>query len=1034
MPDSEFTNIDNNVQVGYVQIAVDSANFGQEKFYTCAEGDALKFWSPTETGGWKAGEIASSNFRGVFAVNNDFFVGETVADVITGMEEHVVLRYDHDGVAGEPLVKLDDPVSAIAVSDDGSLLAAGAADYVLMIIRINGTEIETHDRKNLDGVPVALNFHPSGQWLAVSTSEGYVEVYSLSDKAADPLVKIKCMSSFNAANVNSKTPRFRPSWHPNGSTLIVPTNKGIKFVSTSDWTIEQTIAKETDFSHLAVSPNSRHLAAVSNEEGTVYMFHLGGYTLLSKTKLPNGTSSHVLDLIFSPKHCEVLILAIEKSPLVMLKGACQLQITDSTTTSAPAPLYAIDDDDESVKALPMDDDMDAEDDDMDIERIKSQYGFDHNSQAASRSTGPQLTSDQIQALEKLKEPLIPVSALSPPTTFVSGSTPASVTKSGQKERFLQWNSFGQIRLIRTEGGDVSTEIEFNDITVHSEIILNEDKYVLGDMNNNLIALASTSELFVYVVGADTESREWRITVPEDEKIKCLTVGKMFVAVYTSERLVRIFSACGIQRMVFSVEGSLVTMNARDSLLAIATSIGSVFAHSSEAFESATKLDVFQVNPLAGSPHILQKLHSMAVAVSPEASLAWLNVSTAGHVITMDSLFVVRTLLPAGVWMPIFQGSTVIKNKSDGFWPVAVLDSGAHLIQPKMRYVVCRGSNYPSVSKNLVPITVPWDVPIVQKDEKTTPEEHKLIVSEAILASQQGTVDRKLLVQHLSALLTLFASAIKTDQGALAAEYAEITHCLEGVNAMARVASKQEKRGINERITKIGENKPESYRSDVKPAPASLYASHETPVIRTNPPPRRRPQPTATSASSLAPSLPTQSFKRRPIVIDSQELYGDTQQDSQMSELSDTSFDISLSYPKSTPTQGSCTNPFKRTAPSDSTKTTASNDFFADLAPGPSVKAPAPTTTSQPAKKPRIQQSKLTFGTENRVPNASQPGKKLTAFDLWLRDNSDSLKVEWDDESDDKKTFDEFAVKKFRLTDKAEKARYREMVESQNAAF
>lgn len=82
---------------------------------------------------------------------------------------------------------------------------------------------------------------------------------------------------------------------------------------------------------------------------------------------------------------------------------------------------------------------------------------------------------------------------------------------------------------------------------------------------------------------------------------------------------------------------------------------------------------------------------------------------------MDSRFVVRVFLSSGIWLPIFEGSNVLKNEGDGFWPIAVLDANVHVAQPQMRYLLCRGRTYPKAgAKGLSPITMPWQVPLCPK--------------------------------------------------------------------------------------------------------------------------------------------------------------------------------------------------------------------------------------------------------------------------------------------------------------------------------
>lgn len=74
----------------------------------------------------------------------------------------------------------------------------------------------------------------------------------------------------------------------------------------------------------------------------------------------------------------------------------------------------------------------------------------------------------------------------------------------------------------------------------------------------------------------------------------------------------------------------------------------------------------------------------------------------------------------------------------------------------------------------------------------------------MLATGVPTEDavKKLKVQHLSALLTLFSSALVANKDALAEEFVEMTHILDDVNKMARLAAKMEKRRLSEHVSHL----------------------------------------------------------------------------------------------------------------------------------------------------------------------------------------------------------------------------------------
>lgn len=166
-------------------------------------------------------------------------------------------------------------------------------------------------------------------------------------------------------------------------------------------------------------------------------------------------------------------------------------------------------------------------------------------------------------------------------------------------------------------------------------------------------------------------------------------------------------------MIFFL-GSLVTMAANDSFLVLATTTGGMIVHSEDTIEHSLKADIYRINALYGSPDVVSRLRSTPIAMSPESSLSWLCFSTGGQICIMDSDFVVRRLAPSNFWIPIFEGSIVLKSEDHSFWPIAVLDSDSHLIEPKMRFLICKSNAFPIPSKKLVPITEKWDLPLCDK--------------------------------------------------------------------------------------------------------------------------------------------------------------------------------------------------------------------------------------------------------------------------------------------------------------------------------
>ena len=124
------------------------------------------------------------------------------------------------------------------------------------------------------------------------------------------------------------------------------------------------------------------------------------------------------------------------------------------------------------------------------------------------------------------------------------------------------------------------EIEFDDSSFHSNINFpNTFQYSLGYMSENGVLLASQA----YEAGIDDfvtdlkKSRlcfrafrsetQWESVLPSIEVPECLCVSS-YCIVYTSLNYLRFFSLGGIQNIVISMSGPVVTMTSYDSELAI----------------------------------------------------------------------------------------------------------------------------------------------------------------------------------------------------------------------------------------------------------------------------------------------------------------------------------------------------------------------------------------------------------------------------------------------------------------------------------
>uniref|UniRef100_A0AC35GCU0 Minichromosome loss protein Mcl1 middle region domain-containing protein n=1 Tax=Panagrolaimus sp. PS1159 TaxID=55785 RepID=A0AC35GCU0_9BILA len=1013
-------------KTGHMQLAIDSNEdeFGKQ-FYSCGLDDSIAKWEQ-KGDSFESDVFTCNNFCGNIAVNRDVYVGETITNILTENEENVINKYDATTKIAFEILKFSMPISALDVSPNGSYLIAASKDYTLKFTRLNQTQ-EWYDKKEFDGIPVSITISPSSEAVAVGTSDGFITMFSIEDEGLNELQKIKVISPFNKTDDLSSN-RMKCAWHPIDSQLYLPSSSSIVVISTKEWKKDKTLdTNGEEVSILCITSKGEYLAAytVTNK---ILVYQTAASQLLSTTDL-NGKI--IVSMIFDPENDKTLILADSNGMMHIIENATTLKLQDLTVKNK------VEDDEEMDFDKIIDDFGDDDkdfnlDDDDDIGAIKSRFGYD---QSSSRPVMP-APAPQIppELLEQLKRPVCTVAKMQPPMPFISGSTPL---RNG--ERFLKWNTYGQIRVFEADHG-VSTEIEYHDSSIHAEIILNDQKFIMGDLNNYIIALASESELYVRIVNSlDLDNRVWTLEMPE--------VGAEFVAVFTRERYIRIFTASGTQRAIFSVETPVVTMAANENMLVLATVSGGVIVHSADSFEHQIHLDMYEINALGGRLQILKKLRSLPVALSPESSIKWLSFTSFGQICTMDSDFVVRLLSPSDFWVPIFEGSIVIKSETNGFWPIAILDTSAHLTEPKIRYLLVKGNEFPLPSKNLAPITVGLSIPLCNKEATKTKDENDLILNELMFSAKQLTsenmgADReemdKLVKKHLQIVLKLFSNAVVGKKENRAAEFIDITHGQIGVNKICQLAAKIANKGLSDKLTKVAE-KRFAVDSNKPRHSTSLYAQHDNTAASKRTIKRK----TITTIQQHQQNefdygQKSSKISRKSVEDDSQDIYIEESQmetDEREPEISFSAGlnDSSLMYSmnESRLSVSSPCNPFKKNTHSSTPYSTAaeSQDFFSTLT--SSVRSTEASTTSgkTQGKKVKITQSKLAFGNKNKPSeiakeNVPQALSKPNAFDFWRKDNDAILREEY--EGEDEKGFMEFAVRKFRLTDKEEKAKYKEM--------
>lgn len=178
-----------------------------------------------------------------------------------------------------------------------------------------------------------------------------------------------------------------------------------------------------------------------------------------------------------------------------------------------------------------------------------------------------------------------------------------------ESRFLVWNNVGAITCYSEQ-----IQISFHDVAFHHSITIDNktDKYVVGDLSLSAIALGSaqTGKLLCLLYQSwDSNMREWTLTTENNEKIELVSLGEDFLAVATSQRLIRLMSLSGIQQRIVRLQGPIVSMSAYQSQLWI-------IHHSTQGLPKEQAMSYVLLD--IGSDHY----STAPLPLTPKSKLSW----------------------------------------------------------------------------------------------------------------------------------------------------------------------------------------------------------------------------------------------------------------------------------------------------------------------------------------------------------------------------------------------------------------------------
>ncbi len=409
-----------------------------------------------------------------------------------------------DGSSEGAVMRFTADPSCADVTPDGSLVAAGAEDMTVKVLRSEEGEVITLEGHEAPVLSVAIDTHPERKFVVSSSCDGTVRIWRISDDG----IEVKSIHGLLAkcADVSTAATRVSVAWRPpDGSAFAVASPERVVVYARDTWesTHSFSIPGEAEsgevFTTLAWSSDGSHLAAATSK-GAIDAWGMsssGGGKAIAALK--TGRAYAVTALAFNPKKKGEAAFIDDHGWWGVLENLVEIKGTEEAKAErAKEKDQEIMDEDELTKALFEDDEDD--ENSFSIRQIKRDTGFlsdEENSnllppgEAGEKGEGG--SSAAPSPMPPPPPPVQPAPQFFEPDLqdhFQPSSTPSRLTS-----YFMVWNSVGVVRCINGgEGDDSAIEVEFHDTSVHHPVhISNALGHVMADLSASCLALACEAD-------------------------------------------------------------------------------------------------------------------------------------------------------------------------------------------------------------------------------------------------------------------------------------------------------------------------------------------------------------------------------------------------------------------------------------------------------------------------------------------------------------------------------------------------------------
>jgi chromosome transmission fidelity protein 4 len=651
------------------------------------------------------------------STSNSFFVA--------GSEDGTVSLYSLNSNAFERfLLRCSLPVRDVALSPDGKWCAIASDELMVKLVNVeDNTVVRTMREHNKP--TKHLSFHPKGDMLALSCTDGTIYVYSLT--ADQPELIRKVDGVIGALDTDAEA-SSKVVWHPDGRAFAVATpTRDIRVVSKNDWEQQRSFSNghEGDVTALAWSPNGAMLATAGKDK-KILIWATKDQTIIARHEYAN-----VMDLAWHPTKnllsftttdgevyiCPDFIseqfsswLKLPKQPAPFIHDPLrEIQPNARRPIIAngfkpQAPRAGREGTPDSIADL-LDDDMDGGDLD----------DFVVDDDGAGYITGQKRPAedDEIYGGHSSKR----ANLLQPQyhDSFQPGSTPWRGNR-----KYLCLNLIGFVWTVDQDSHNTIT-VEFYDHHEHRDFHFTDtflyDKACLNE-NGALFSCPPKDDLPATVFYRPHETwtnrSDWRTQLPKGEAVLAMSLSDSFVTVTTTANYVRVYTLFGIPYRVYRPKSAPMVTCASWKDYVLTMGNGPVGA------DGNTKL-LYTIHNIK-TDEICQNEDTVAL---PEGeTVKSVFFSDNGDPCIYDTTGTLLTLLhwrrpSRAYWVPLLDTRLLPRlaggKRQENYFPIAVADNRFHCI------ILKGGDQYPYFPRPLLSefeFSVPITGPVEPKKKKS----------------------------------------------------------------------------------------------------------------------------------------------------------------------------------------------------------------------------------------------------------------------------------------------------------------------------